>query len=169
MRWFNRVMEQLVDHHRMFKKLGEIYKLSEVAPEPVMKLAFNKWDTQLEEIIKCSEHHGCSKTYSGTYESSPIFEFWLKHVRLWRWALQHKLSPVPDPRILYRDLKAHKASQNPVKCLSNSSMHESLLLNTNWKSANNRLQNFGRTISTLGWNVPRSSMTKMPSKQLSVL
>jgi hypothetical protein len=30
-RRFNKVMEQLVDHHRMFKKLGEIYTLSDIA------------------------------------------------------------------------------------------------------------------------------------------
>jgi hypothetical protein len=95
----------------MFKKLGEIYTLSEIAPEAVVKCVFNKWDMQLEEIIKCSEQKGCRKTYSGTYESSPIFTFWLRRVRLWRRALQHKLSPLPDPRNLYRDLKAQGFSK----------------------------------------------------------
>jgi hypothetical protein len=28
----------------------------------VVKKAFNKWDCQLEEIIKCSEKWGCGKT-----------------------------------------------------------------------------------------------------------
>jgi hypothetical protein len=103
---FNRVMEQLVDEHRMFKKLAEVHDLSLIAPTSVVKKAFNKWDRQLEEIIKCSEKRGCGKTYTGSHDSSPIFKFWLKRVRLWRRALKHKQNPLPDPRNLYRDLKA---------------------------------------------------------------
>jgi hypothetical protein len=55
--WFNCVMEQLVDNHQMFKKLADVdvHEMSLIAPTSVVKKAFNKWDCQLEEIIKCSE------------------------------------------------------------------------------------------------------------------
>jgi hypothetical protein len=45
---FNRVMEQLVDEHRMFKKLAEVHDLSLIAPTSVVKKAFNKWDRQVQ-------------------------------------------------------------------------------------------------------------------------
>jgi hypothetical protein len=63
---FNRVMEQLVDHHRMFKKLGDIYELSEIAPETVVKSAFNKWDVQLDTA---NEKH----RYGLRYELISVF------------------------------------------------------------------------------------------------
>lgn len=103
---FNKCLEQLVDQHRMFRKLSAIHDLSKVAPEVTVKTAFNKWDQQLEEFIHCSEKKGCGKVFSGAFDSSPIFSFWLRRVRLWRKVKQHKLKPFPDPRNLYRDLKA---------------------------------------------------------------
>jgi hypothetical protein len=103
---FNKVLEQLVDHHRMFKKLSAIQDLSKVAPEVTVKAVFNKWDKELEEFILSSERKACGKVFSGAFDSSPIFSFWLRRVRLWRKVKQHKLSPRPDPRNLYPDLKA---------------------------------------------------------------
>jgi hypothetical protein len=80
---FNQVMEQLIDEHRMFKKLADVHEMSLIAPTSVVKKSFNKWDRQLEDIIKCSEKRGCGKTYNSSHmipvqflsSGSSVFDF----------------------------------------------------------------------------------------------
>ena len=103
---FNKVMEQLVDQHRMFHKLSKINALAASAPLQVIKQAFNKWDDELTEQMKCAERKGC-KLYRGKCEYSPILSYWYGRKRLWERACRHKLDPLRDPRNLYRELALH--------------------------------------------------------------
>jgi hypothetical protein len=105
-RRFNKVMEQLVDQHRMFHKLSKINLLAVSAPPQVIKQAFNKWDDELTEQMKCAERKGC-KLYRGKCEYSPILSYWYGRKQLWERARRHKLEPLRDPRNLYRDLALH--------------------------------------------------------------
>ena len=99
-------MEQLIDQHHMFHKLSTINALAAFAPLQVIKQAFNKWDDELTEQMKCAERNGC-KLYRGKCEYSPILSYWYGRKRLWERARRHKLDPLRDPRNLYQDLQLH--------------------------------------------------------------
>jgi hypothetical protein len=105
-RKFNRVMEQLVDQHRMYHKLSKINSLAARAPSQVVKQAFNKWDDELTNYMKSAESKGC-KLFRGKCEYSPLLGYWYGRKRLWDRARRHKLEPLRDPRNLYRDLSLH--------------------------------------------------------------
>ena len=102
-RKFNRVLEQLVDQHRMFHKLSNINTSAATAPPHVVKQAFNKWDNELTDFMKAAESKGC-KLYRGKCEYSPLLSYWYGRKRLWERVRRHKTDPLRDPRNLYRDL-----------------------------------------------------------------
>ena len=103
---FNRCLEELVDRHRMFKKLADINSAAPTSTEVESARRFNKWDDELTDFMRGTEVKSCGKKYSGKHDSSPTFKFWLQRRRIWKRAKEHLLHPLPDPRNLYRDLKA---------------------------------------------------------------
>ena len=145
---FNKCLEQLVDHHPMFPELSALNDLSKVAPEVTVKAAFNKWDMQLEEFIHCSEKKDCGKVFSGAFDSSPIFSFWLRRVRLWRRVKQHKLNLLPDPQNLYRDLKAQGYPK--PRDMSMEMIEAKILMHwkKNWRSKSKRQISFEKIPSS---------------------
>jgi hypothetical protein len=66
---------------------------------------FNKWDKQFTELTHGSQKLAVGKLYMGVHSNSPEFKFWLKRARLWRRLRAHKVTPVPDPRNLYRAMR----------------------------------------------------------------
>jgi hypothetical protein len=103
---FNDRLKQLVDEHRMFRKLGAIDELAQEAPEEVVRGKFNSWDDQMKQFTVGAQKWAVGKMYMGVHDNSPEFKFWLPRVRRLRALRAHKIQPRPDPHNLYRSIKS---------------------------------------------------------------
>ena len=100
-------LNQLLDRHRMFKKLNNLHKLQDDLSLSEFMLLFNKWDRELTELMlaaenKCHQYKQCHIPYS------PEVAEWITR----RWLLgrirRYLQGKVPDPRNLYRQCRKHR-------------------------------------------------------------
>lgn len=103
---FNKCLEELVDRHRMFKKLDNVRASADTEAESHVQASFSKWDNQMTELTKGAQKKGCGKKYAGQHDSSSTLSFWLARLCLWRRVKEHKIHPLPDPRNLKRELES---------------------------------------------------------------
>ena len=78
---YNKVLEQLIDRHRMFDKLAAIMGIPDVAVEEYDE-RMNKWDKELKEFMIAAENK-CRTFKQGHMEWSPTIRMWLAR----RWVL----------------------------------------------------------------------------------
>jgi hypothetical protein len=93
-------LRQLVEEHRMDKRLQEISSLT----GDQYILAHNQWDNELGDYMRSAELH-CSHYKDGSIEFSPTVGQWLRKRSILKWILRWKEGKVPDVRNLLRAAK----------------------------------------------------------------
>ena len=100
-------LNQLLDRHRMFKKLNKLHKLQDELSLPEFMLQFNKWDRELTELMLAAENK-CHKFKQCHIPYSPEVAEWITR----RWLLgrirRYHQGKVPDPRNLFRQCRKHR-------------------------------------------------------------
>jgi hypothetical protein len=72
---YNKVLEQLVDRHRMFEKLTDIMGIPDIALDKY-EVRMNKWDDELKDFMLPAKKK--CRTYTGDQiEWSPTIKMWL--------------------------------------------------------------------------------------------
>jgi hypothetical protein len=105
---YNRKLDLLCNHHKMYERIYFIYSHVEYLPNKDFAYLINNWDLELTQYKLHSESN-CTKLKSCDIEWSPEIGFWLSR----RWLLARVQKFVlgqgpPDPCNLIRDcLRSH--------------------------------------------------------------
>ena len=78
---YNKTLEQLINRHKMYKKLANIVKIPDTAVEEYDH-RMNKWDDELRDFMIAAENK-CRSFKSSSLEWSPTVKVWLSR----RWIL----------------------------------------------------------------------------------
>lgn len=108
-------LKRNIKRHRLTEKYEDLAHNHAHLNSEEKQTAINKLDTQKTEFMTCAESD-CRKIKRGTIPYSPTIANWIARRRVFAWMLRHKLTPVKDPRNLFRKCKVlDRATTFPIR------------------------------------------------------
>eukprot|EP00956_Cyclotella_meneghiniana_P023577 scaffold46160_cov42-Cyclotella_meneghiniana.AAC.2 len=97
----NKSLRDNIRRHKLIEKYHELYQSHESMSPQEISMRINQLDREKTELMKCAESK-CKKKCAGKLPNSPKVSYWCKRLRLFDRIRKHKISPLKDPRNLYR-------------------------------------------------------------------
>eukprot|EP00956_Cyclotella_meneghiniana_P023838 scaffold47053_cov43-Cyclotella_meneghiniana.AAC.1 len=110
---YNKSVREKVLRHKLIEKYESLRSNHSSLTNEEKQAALDSIDAQKTEFMRCGEEH-CRKIMRGTIENSPQVKLWIKRRRLFNWILKHKLSPLKDPRNLFRACRVMAKAGGPL-------------------------------------------------------
>jgi hypothetical protein len=104
---YNNFVRRNIRRHRMIERYDSLRLNSQLLSTPAKQVAIDSLDNQTTELMLGGEKQ-CSKKCTGPLEFSPRVSTWIARLRLLRWIRTHKVTPLKDPRNLFRTCRAQE-------------------------------------------------------------